>query len=161
MLSTQTYLLPQGFLLQLHEHVEDVRHVRGSAQLQIILPDRATVRPVCQQESQHVPSVQDADGFIDTEQVVTYSLVAARIQFLVQQRWALGASLLGITQLKLTFRNGDQLLRHCVRLLCCCLAAARLQLWEMRSDNKWKSETYEATFENFFRDFRRKRVTYI
>lgn len=73
--------------------------------------------------------VQDADGLIHLEQVLPHRLVAAGVQFLVQQRRAFGASLLGIAELQIALCAGDQLLAQKVGLFSSVFTAARFGLF--------------------------------
>lgn len=79
------HLLPQRPLLQLHQHVQDVSHVRGAVQLQRLLAQRRLCRPVSQQRGQHVAGVECGDGLVNLHQVLTDRSIAAHVQLFVQQ----------------------------------------------------------------------------
>ena len=58
------HLLPEGLLLQLHQHVQDVGHVGGAAELQRLVAERLAGGPLGQQRGQHVAGVQRGDGLV-------------------------------------------------------------------------------------------------
>lgn len=118
----------KGLLLQLHQHVQDVGHVRGAVQLQRLLTQRRVFGPVGEQRGQDVARVQRGDGLVDLHQVLPHRPVAAHVQLLVQEGGALGPPLLGVADLHVALRVGDELLRHHVDLLRGLLAVAWLGL---------------------------------
>lgn len=124
------YLLPQRPLLQLHQHDQDVSHVRGATQLQGLLVQRRLLRPVGQQQGQDVACVKRGDGLVDLHQVLTDCPVAADVQFLVEQGWAFGAPLLGVAELQVALWIGDELLGHYIDFFCCLFTVTGFRLWE-------------------------------
>lgn len=111
--------------------------MRGAAQFQVLLADGSSVGPVRQQGGQNVPGVQDPDGLVHPEQIVSHGLVAAGIQFFVQEGGALGAPLLGVTELKLALAHRDEFLRYGVRLLRGFITQAGFRLREQEPRNKF------------------------
>lgn len=118
----------KGLLLQLHQHVQDVGHVRGAIQLQRLLTQRRVFGPVGEQRRQDVAGVQCGNGLVDLHQVLPHRPVAAYVQLLVQKGRALGPPLLGVAELHVALWVCDEFLGHHVHLLCGLFTVAGLWL---------------------------------
>lgn len=77
-----------------------------------------------------MPGIKDSGGLIDPVKVAAHVFLAPGFQLLVQENGALGAALLGIAELQIAFRGGDELLCDGVGLLRGFVTGGRLGLQE-------------------------------
>lgn len=72
--------------------------------------------------------VQDSNGLVHLEKVLSHCLVTAGVQLFMQQSWAFGAPLFGVTQLQVALAVGDKFLCDDIRFFCGSFTPGRFRL---------------------------------